>query len=1314
MRSLDQHKLDATLLDTEKGAPLENAACLLLQETWGWFEKRGPGKEKSRRGKGEEEDQRRPLETPQGWITFTADKKKGASPSRGLATLVNKKTLQQLGLEAKIVLEKQTQTFDILAVRVGTCILVNTYVPCATKDRGELIKAIQSLRESPDDVLLVAGDFNNPHRWNHLVDSFCEINLQPLLDDPTAEVHWTRGNNILDNIFIDTDRWTEEDGEIEVRVVGETLAASSDHKAVTAILPSTGFTRNGKAGLPPPTAVIRWERLQLKGEEGEEMDAAFRKFFDSRITRDMDLGEINTALLEGAREILGERTPRVHLRHPYMSDNTVRSTYKRLQHCRTRLARCSKGRVDPEHREKIKVEVAAAKKDFRKERKKAVVAAKLDSLKKLGRDPGDTQFWKAMKRASRGKSGASCPVLPEDAEKHFKELYKALDRLREEGEEIISELAGQVEMEIDRDLLEEAIAKLGATTPGPDGLDIKLLKRYKKEMALALAPAYTKALTDIPEALRTALVILLPKKDPNSREAKLWRGITLQPFLVRLLHKAVELAMWKRWGVEGPPILPVNAAFQPKKGGHEPAFLILLLQAICQESKQPLVGAFLDMSKCWDSISTTKLAKMVKELDVDKDIPRILLNLLLGNTITILGREVRIGRGLPQGSPISCLLGLLFINSLALRLRAHLEEHPEYCINLPPNTWATTHSEMVIILTLLLFADDVTILAQTPAALRSFCEVAAKWADDVGMEWSPKSFLVELASGPTPAGEESWDSIPTISVGTHIPKLKWAAPPLGSVAAKQQQNSNDSSNNNSNDDNSKKEEGKTGKLSAVERERKRVEAAKEKRETYAGYLGYLVPTTATKGGTKKRGGWAVPLDEEKVKKMLGMIKDQFWWKRSTYAIFTSTLTRAINAKVYASALYCTGLENTDYTRLDTLVIQTVKSMYNLPITTPTDFIRWEMRLIDTDILGWKRTLNTAWTLFFTSFIGEHILTPSILRLAREQRPLDLVASLGPLGRIWSALERLYQDRLRVGAITPQQPATHLPHITAVDNHTKYLQQLLQADSKEQWESITQAAAYRVFIDRLRGKGMKKGRNLTPAQQYQLRHSINLPKKDADSSREEGILLAPATPRLYHELGGMLAVAGMRFRALSLSCMERGYDREACVWCDAEDSECGRHLIICPEMPEEIREAKEAAIAAVQKEGGEEDYGRAALELYRLEWEGMTASTTRQALRYMRDAIRAYCKDTKKRCYGDPFYAESRWADPPLSVPYFPDEGGEPGDSGLVDRTYVCTGLCPEARTLWLMVGGEEEHQDRRRRKRFLSIAPSRVIPHTIV
>jgi hypothetical protein len=54
MRSLDQHKLDATLLDTEKGAPLENAACLLLQETWGWFEKRGPGKEKSRRGKGEE------------------------------------------------------------------------------------------------------------------------------------------------------------------------------------------------------------------------------------------------------------------------------------------------------------------------------------------------------------------------------------------------------------------------------------------------------------------------------------------------------------------------------------------------------------------------------------------------------------------------------------------------------------------------------------------------------------------------------------------------------------------------------------------------------------------------------------------------------------------------------------------------------------------------------------------------------------------------------------------------------------------------------------------------------------------------------------------------------------------------------------------------------------------------------------------------------------------------------------------------------------------------------------------------------------
>jgi hypothetical protein len=1304
MRSLDQHKLDATLLDVENGGPLENTFCLLFQETWGWQQKRN-GSSRGRRTD-DDENRRCPLHTPEGWIVFTADKtvtrtkESGKlSLSRGLATLVNKKTLQHLGLEAKIVMDKQTHSYDILAIRIGRCILVNTYVPCRVWDRGELVATIQDLRETPDDVLLVAGDFNNPDRWGHLIDSFLEINLHPLLDDPNSEECWTRESFVLDNIFLDIERWEEEGARIDVTIV-ETLAASSDHKAVSAYLPLTGFKRRSWVDLPPPTALIRWDKLQVKGEEGKKRDAAFCTYFQQHLTRDMDLEEINTALLKGAIEILGKRTPRANLRHPYMSDRTVRLAYKRLQLCRKRLTRHKVDRVDSETREVSRLAVAAARRDFRKERKKAMVAAKLDSLRKLANDPGDTQFWKAMRRTSRGRSGASCPVPPNEAEEHFRLLYRELDRLREEGESIMDRLAGTVEMGIDCDLLEEAITKLGATTPGPDGLDIKLLKKYKKELAATLAPAFTKALTHVPEALRTALVILLPKKDPNSREAKLWRGITLQPFLVRLLHKTVELAMWKKWGVDGPPILPVNAAFQTKRGGHEPAFLLLLLQAICQESKQPLVGAFLDMSKCWDSISTTKLACMVEEMGVDKDIPKILLNLLLGNTITILGRKVGIGRGLPQGSPLSCLLGLLFINSLALRLRAHLKKHPEYVIRLPSTHWATTHRDMAIILTLLLFADDVTILAQTPAALRSFCDVAAKWADDVGMEWSPKSFLVELASGPTPAGEESWTSMPTIRVGTHIPKLKWAAPPLGSPTAAY--NSSSSSNSNDSTNNSSREGEKNSKLSAQEREKKRVAAAKIEREKYAGYLGYLVPTTSTQSGAKKKGRWKVPLDEEMVKKMLGTIKDQFWWKRSTYIIFTPTLTRAINAKVYASALYCAGLECTDYERLDKLVIKTVKCMYNLPITTPTDFIRWEMGLVHTEILGWKRTLSMAWTLFFSSIIGEHILTPSILRLAREHKPLHSVAAVGPLGRIWEALKRLYIDRLRVGAITqPHQGIS--PPLQGVDDATTHLQQLLQTEDKKQWESIVKAAAHRAFVTTLRKYG-EGSRTLTTQQQRQLRLSLNLPKDD-DSSSEEGVRFAPATPRRYHTLGGVLAVAGMRFRALSLSHQERGTDREACVWCDMEDSEHGMHLISCRFQPTEIRTSRDAAINAICKEGIEKTLTEARMCLYYLEWEGMTEETTRQALRYMRDAIRAYCKDARKRCYGDPFYAQSRWADPPHSIPHFPDDGEGPRDKGLVNRNYPCTFLCPEARELWLLVAEPEESF-------YASAKPKEMAPHS--
>jgi hypothetical protein len=135
------------------------------------------------------------------------------------------------------------------------------------------------------------------------------------------------------------------------------------------------------------------------------------------------------------------------------------------------------------------------------------------------------------------------------------------------------------------------------------------------------------------------------------------------------------------------------------------------------------------------------------------------------------------------------------------------------------------------------------------------------------------------------------------------------------------------------------------------------------------------------------------------------------------------------------------------------------------------------------------------------------------------------------------------------------------------------------------------------------------------------------------------------PQEYFFAGKELAQAGLRYRAIALGFHYRGQEIAPCAWCGGREGECGVHLLVCPDMPEGIKAARDAALKAVYKdhEGREPRHRR---EWDRMEvhdrlltlrwsefkmmksghpvWKGSKA-VMRQVLRYMRDAINAYHK-----------------------------------------------------------------------------------------
>jgi hypothetical protein len=143
--------------------------------------------------------------------------------------------------------------------------------------------------------------------------------------------------------------------------------------------------------------------------------------------------------------------------------------------------------------------------------------------------------------------------------------------------------------------------------------------------------------------------------------------------VVRILHKVLDTMFREGMASQDgkPPLFSfqrTQAGFLPCRNTYEQASLLHIIQAVHKESygtRRLLCGIFLDIKKAYDSMEYSHLLDILQVRHrFFKSWLEILRKFLPGNITRIMGREVHLQRGLPQGGALCPFLCDAFMDGM--------------------------------------------------------------------------------------------------------------------------------------------------------------------------------------------------------------------------------------------------------------------------------------------------------------------------------------------------------------------------------------------------------------------------------------------------------------------------------------------------------------------------------------------------------------------------------------------------------------------------------------------------------------------------
>ena len=283
---------------------------------------------------------------------------------------------------------------------------------------------------------------------------------------------------------------------------------------------------------------------------------------------------------------------------------------------------------------------------------------------------------------------------------------------------------------LNRDItLEEAEGSVrrlkNGKSPGSDGIISELLKNGGKIMRQCLLHlcnlAFRKA--EVPmDWLRGVVVPLY--KDGDKRDPLNYRPVTLLS-IVGKVYTGVLQERLLQWCEKHGILVVEQGGFRPGRGCPEQIFTLTELIKIRRRRKRHTYTCFIDIKKAYDTVWHDGLKAKLQECGIGGRMYRAICSLYEGCESTLrLGGNLGytdffpIQTGVRQGCILSPLLYSIFINDLAEELRNH-----------PGGAKIDAAGKHV--LTVLLYADDIVLMAETEEELQALMSVV----DRYGHRW---------------------------------------------------------------------------------------------------------------------------------------------------------------------------------------------------------------------------------------------------------------------------------------------------------------------------------------------------------------------------------------------------------------------------------------------------------------------------------------------------------------------------------------------------------------------------------------------------
>lgn len=369
----------------------------------------------------------------------------------------------------------------------------------------------------------------------------------------------------------------------------------------------------------------------------------------------------------------------------------------------------------------------------------------MDFARLLRVDPN--QLWRALQLRDCSASSATCPADPHTCTEYFSSVFdppsSAPDDIHHALPPSIGSPADDDDLAMNSAIttleVSDALKRLkNGKSPGIDGLPAELLKfaypprtsgapptSHLNPLVAPLTTIFNHLLQHsvVPRQWSATVVTLLFKKgDPM-----LW-GNYRPIAVVQLLSKVYAMILHHRlsaWA-EGEGIRePAQTGFRPHHATTHHAFVLQQHIAKYKAAGKKLYCCFIDFAKAYDSVPRHKLWQRLYDLGIRGRILHGIKSLYdVGVNFSIkldagLLDPIDVAVGVKQGCPLSPLLFGLYIEDLENYVKA---------------SWPTAGPAIRgVYMSLLMYADDTAVLANSPAELQNLLDCIQHWCTDHGM-----------------------------------------------------------------------------------------------------------------------------------------------------------------------------------------------------------------------------------------------------------------------------------------------------------------------------------------------------------------------------------------------------------------------------------------------------------------------------------------------------------------------------------------------------------------------------------------------------